>query len=114
MTRDELFNALLTTTVPHTATMRRGVVGPGKPGHRVFESNFVIECTCGERVNVASLSEAFAERSREQHLARHARLGETRDPEVVVIKGDTDIGHTIDLVEADPAGVVVIRTAWRP
>lgn len=56
---------------PHTATLRRGIVGPGEPGHRVFESNFVIECTCGRKIGCATTSEQTAERWRVEHLRTH-------------------------------------------
>ena len=55
----------------HTATLRKGVVGPGEPGHRVFESNFVMECSCGEKAGYATTEERTAERWRDEHLRWH-------------------------------------------
>jgi hypothetical protein len=57
--------------VTHTATLRPGIVGPGEPGHRVFESNYVIECTCGRSIGCATTSAATAERWRAEHERWH-------------------------------------------
>jgi hypothetical protein len=51
----------------HTATVRPGIVGPGQPGERVFESNFVMECTCGAKAGYATTSAVTAERWRAEH-----------------------------------------------
>lgn len=56
----------------HNALLRKGIVGPGRPGERVFESNFVIECTCGRSIGCATTSEATAERWRAEHVRDHA------------------------------------------
>lgn len=63
-------------SAPHTATLRPGVVGPGEPGHRVFESNYVMDCTCGDHAGYATTDEATARRWMADHLARHERLNE--------------------------------------
>lgn len=57
----------------HTATLRPGVVGPGEPGRRVFESNFVMECSCGRSIGYATTSQATAERWMREHLDFHQR-----------------------------------------
>lgn len=57
--------------MPHAATLRPGIVGPGEPGHRIFESNFVMECSCGERGNYATTNEKMAEAWMAEHLRRH-------------------------------------------
>lgn len=62
-----------TTTSHHTATLRPGVVGPGEPGHRTFESNFVMECSCGRTCGYATTSRTTAERWMAEHLGRHER-----------------------------------------
>jgi hypothetical protein len=54
--------------IVHAPTVRPGVIGPGTPGHRIFESNFVVECPCGHRANIASLDRKMAERSAAAHL----------------------------------------------
>jgi hypothetical protein len=54
----------------HPATVRPGIVGPGEPGHRVFEGNFVIECPCGMEMHCAS-----SQASAEQQRAHHERTG---------------------------------------
>lgn len=64
---------------PHTATIRKGIVGPGEPGHRVFESNFVLECTCGAATGYATPDESTAERWKNEHLEAHVRKNERRD-----------------------------------
>jgi hypothetical protein len=51
----------------HHATIRVGIVGPGEPGHRVFESNFVMECSCGRTMSIATTTRASAERVRLDH-----------------------------------------------
>ncbi len=56
-------------TIEHAPTVRKGIVGPGAPGYRLFESNFVVECPCGHRANIASLDVKSAERSAAQHLS---------------------------------------------
>lgn len=61
---------------PHEASLRPGIVGPGEPGRRVFESNFVMSCTCGDVTGYATRSERLAERWMREHLDRHVRLGE--------------------------------------
>lgn len=55
-------------TIDHNPTVRPGVVGKGTPGHRIFESNFVVECPCGHRANIASPDVKMAETSAAQHL----------------------------------------------
>jgi hypothetical protein len=59
------------TYTPSDTTVRAGIVGPGSPGTRVFESNFVVECPCGFRSNVATTSLAFAEEDAERHRRAH-------------------------------------------
>lgn len=59
----------------HTATLRPGIIGPGEPGKRVFESNFVMECSCGERGNYATTDEQNARRWMQEHLDHHEREG---------------------------------------
>lgn len=51
----------------HNATVRVGIVGPGEPGHRVFESNFVVECQCGLKRQVASTERRSADRVAADH-----------------------------------------------
>lgn len=55
----------------HHASIREGVVGPGEPGQRVFESNFVMECSCGAKIGYATTSEATARRWMAEHLRDH-------------------------------------------
>jgi hypothetical protein len=50
----------------HVATIRKGIVGPGEPGHRVFEGNYVMECTCGLKLHMAT-DPVSAERRRADH-----------------------------------------------
>ena len=56
----------------HVTTIREGVIGPGSPGERVFESNYVVECSCGERMNCATHDRRFAEQVAEEHVRRSA------------------------------------------
>lgn len=62
-------------TTDHAATLRPGIVGPGAPGERTFEANFVIECTCGDKIGCATTSEATAQRWRDEHIEHHRRHG---------------------------------------
>lgn len=55
-------------SVEHTVTVREGIVGPGEPGLRVFESNYVVECTCGYRLGVASRDVKSADEAAARHL----------------------------------------------
>ena len=54
-----------------TATLRVGIVGPGEPGRRVFESNFVMECSCGRSIGYATTERSTAERWMAEHLRHH-------------------------------------------
>ena len=50
----------------HTPTIRPGIIGPGEPGRRVFEGNFVLECPCGKKMHIAGNADS-AERQRRDH-----------------------------------------------
>lgn len=50
----------------HQATLRPGIVGPGEPGQRTFEANWVIECDCGFKLGCAS-SKASAVTRQHEH-----------------------------------------------
>jgi len=51
----------------HVCTVRHGLVGPGAPGHRVFESNYVLDCTCGFSLGVSG-SVSSAQNRRAEHV----------------------------------------------
>ena len=60
--------------MPHNVTVRPGIVGPGEPGKRTFESNYVVECDCGWTMQCATLDPASAGRTAQDHLRRTERL----------------------------------------
>lgn len=65
----------------HNPTVREGVVkgyDPNTGKHDVFESNYVMECTCGRTTQYACTERATAERWAQEHAASAARMSQTK------------------------------------
>lgn len=63
-----------TTTAMTFADLHETTITPG----RAWEANFIVTCSCGARVGVATLSPAFAQESAERHVERSAEEAAVR------------------------------------